>query len=491
MLKQGLQQKLLQKLSPQQIQLMKLLQIPAISLEQRIKEEIQENPALEEGPESEEEEVNDNLEDDDFGDDMEEVPVDEHESFDIDDYIQDDDIPDYRLNINNSSRDEEHKDIPIVLSNSFHDNLIAQLGMCALDDKQYQIAEYLIGSIDDDGYLRRPLNNIVDDLAFGRNIIADEKELIDLLKIIQTFEPVGIGARDLQECLLLQLQRKDAHNPYVKLAIQIIRDHMEEFSRKHYDKIEKQLGITEEDLKKAMAEILHLNPRPGNSYADSQKSQQHVIPDFIISNNDGVLELTLNSKNAPDLRISKAYMNMLEDYAQAKDKKSNPVNKEAIQFVKQKIDSAKFFIDAINQRNQTLYLTMSSILEYQYEYFLEGDETKLKPMILKDISDKVGLDISTISRVASSKYAQTPFGTISLKSLFSEGMQTESGEEVSSREVKKILSDCISNESKKKPLTDDELATILKEKGYSIARRTVSKYREQLEIPVARMRKEL
>lgn len=490
MLKQGLQQKLLQKLSPQQIQLMKLLQIPAISLEQRIEEEIQENPALEEGEETEEE-VNEPIEEDEYDGDAEETPVDENDTFDIDDYVQDDEIPDYKLNANNAGKDDEHREMPIALSSSFQDNLIVQLGMCIFDDKQYRMAEHLIGSIDDDGYLRRPLNSIVDDLAFGQNIVADEASLLEILKIIQTFDPVGVGARDLQECLLLQLKRRDQNNPHVKLATEIIRDYMEEFSRKHYDKIEKQLNIREGDLKKAMNEILHLNPRPGNSYADNQKSLQHVIPDFIINNNEDVLELTLNSKNAPDLRVSKSYINMLETYAKGKNKKQSQTNKEAIQFVKQKIDSAKFFIDAINQRNQTLYLTMSAILNYQYEYFLEGDETKLKPMILKDISEKVGLDISTISRVASSKYAQTPFGTISLKSLFSEGMQTDSGEEVSSREVKKILSDCILAESKVKPLTDDELATILKEKGYSIARRTVSKYREQLEIPVARMRKEL
>ncbi len=490
MLKQGMQQKLLQKLSPQQIQLMKLLQIPAISLEQRIEEEIQENPALEEGEETEEE-VNDPIEEEEYDGDSEETPVDENENFDIDDYMQDDEIPDYKLNTSNAGKDDEHREMPIALSSSFQDNLIVQLGMCVFDDKQYRMAEHLIGSIDDDGYLRRPLNAIVDDLAFGQNIITEEASLLEILKIIQTFEPFGVGARDLQECLLLQLKRKNQNNPYIKLATEIIRDYMEEFSRKHYDKIEKQLSIREGDLKKAMGEILHLNPRPGNSYADNQKSLQHVIPDFIINNNEDVLELTLNSKNAPDLRVSKSYINMLKTYAKGKNKKQSQTNREAIQFVKQKIDSAKFFIDAINQRNQTLYLTMSAIMDYQYKYFLEGDETKLKPMILKDISDRVGLDISTISRVASSKYAQTPFGTISLKSLFSEGMQTESGEEVSSREVKKILSDCIVAESKIKPLTDDELATILKEKGYSIARRTVSKYREQLDIPVARMRKEL
>jgi RNA polymerase sigma-54 factor len=491
MLKQGLQQKLLQKLSPQQIQLMKLLQIPAIALEQRIEEEIQENPALEEGEEIDEE-INES-EEDEYDGEAEEVPVDENDNFelDLDDYMQDDDIPDYKLSVNNTGKDEEQREMPIALAHSFQDNLIVQLGMCVFDNNKYHIAEHLIGSIDDDGYLRRPLGDIVDDLSFGQNIVTTEEALLDILKIIQTFDPVGVGARDLQECLLLQLKRKAQTNPFVKLATDIIQDYMEEFSRKHYDKIKKQLNIRDEDLKEAMNEILHLNPRPGNSYADNQKSLQHVIPDFIITNNEDVLELTLNSKNAPDLRVSKSYINMLNTYAKDKKSKSLPSNKEAIQFVKHKIDSAKFFIDAINQRNQTLYLTMSAILNYQYEYFLEGDETKLKPMILKDIADRVGLDISTISRVASSKYAQTPFGTISLKSLFSEGMQTDSGEEVSSREVKKILSDCISAESKSKPLTDDEVAAILKEKGYSIARRTVSKYREQLEIPVARMRKEL
>jgi len=358
--------------------------------------------------------------------------------------------------------------------------------MQELDERKHSIAEYLIGNLDDDGYLRRDLAAIADDIAFSQNITTTEKELLHLLHIIQQFDPPGIGARDLQECLLLQLKRKPA--TFVnEQAVRIVRDMMEEFSRKHYDKMVKKLDVDDEMLKEIIQEIIHLNPRPGDSVVDSKGAVIQITPDFIINVTDDKLELSLNSRNAPDLKISKEYSRMMGDYARRKDKTS----KEALSFVKQKVENARWFIDAIRQRQETLLFTMNAIMEYQYEYFLEGDETKLKPMILKDIADRVGMDISTISRVANSKYVQTEFGTFLLKTFFSESLATESGEEVSSREVKKILSDCISAENKKKPLTDDKLCSILKEKGYTIARRTVAKYREQLELPVARMRKEL
>ena len=490
MLKQSLQQKLLQKLSPQQIQLMKLLQIPTVALEQRIKEELQDNPALEEGkdeeeeaPESEEDEVVAENDDEENPDD------DPREDFDIDEYLQDDEIASYKTSVSNVSPDDERRETPIVLSASFQDMLSSQLGMCNFDDHQHQIAEHILGNIDDDGYLRRPLNAIVNDIAFSQNITTDENELLAILETIQTFDPAGVGARDLQECLSLQLKRKNQHEPSITLATKIISEYMDEFSKKHYEKIMAQLQVSEEKLKEAMHEILKLNPKPGNTFSDTQKSQQHIVPDFIITNNDGVLELSLNSRNAPELKVSKSYMEMLEAYS--KDKQHKKQNKDAVLFVKQKLDSAKWFIDAINQRQQTLLTTMTAIMNYQYEYFLDGDETKLKPMILKDIAEKVGLDISTVSRVSNSKYVQTPFGTLLLKSFFSESMSTDSGEEVSSREVKKILSDCIAAEDKRRPWTDEKLMKILNEKGYNIARRTVAKYREMLEIPVARMRKEL
>jgi RNA polymerase sigma-54 factor len=493
MLSQSLHQKLLQKLSPQQIQLMKLLQVPTIALEQRIKEELQENPALEEGMEEEYEESQDELNNSEEGEeDSEEMEVStsSDDYIDIDDYITDEDVPYYKMSANNKG-DDDRSDIPIVVSRTFQDNLLAQLDTAGLEEKEYMIAEYLLGNIDDDGYLRRPIKSIVDDLAFSQNVFSSEAELIKILKVIQTFDPAGVGARDLQECLLIQLNRKNTGNPVIKIAKEVIKNHMDEFSKKHYDKIAKHLNLNEAELKEVIHEILKLNPRPGDSMNDNQKSQVHIVPDFIISNSEGSLELTLNSKNAPDLRISKTYLNMLEEYGREKGKKADRSSKEAAMFVKQKIEAAKWFIDAISQRQQTLYTTMSAIMEFQKEYFQEGDETKLKPMILKDIADMIGLDISTVSRVANSKYVQTPFGTFLLKSFFSEGLQTESGEEVSSREVKKILSECIAIENKKKPITDDALAKILKEKGYAIARRTVAKYREQLNIPVARLRKEL
>lgn len=484
MLKQVQTQKLLQKLSPQQIQLMKLLQLPTIALEQRIKEEMEINPALEEGPDTEDETSSD-FEDEDY-DDVSKEEDNKRDDFSISDYMDEDEGSSYKLKANNSSPDEERKEIPFSVGVSFQDLLESQLGLKDLDDREYQIADYLIGNLDDDGYLRRDLVSIVDDIAFSQNISTTEEELTELLKVIQEFDPAGVGARDLRECLLIQLQRKPS-TPVIELAIKVVDEQMDEFSKKHYDKILKKLEIDDDTLKEVIHEVLKLNPRPGNSMADGQKSFQQVIADFIITNEDGELILTLNSRNSPELRVSKAYSQMLEEYSKEKNKSG----KEASMFVKQKLDGAKWFIDAIQQRGHTLLYTMNAIMEYQREYFLEGDETLLKPMILKDIAEKVGLDISTISRVANSKYVQTSFGTFLLKSFFSESLSTDSGEEVSTREVKKILKDCIEAESKKKPLTDDKLAKILKEKGYNIARRTIAKYREQLDIPVARLRKEL
>jgi RNA polymerase sigma-54 factor len=484
MLKQVQTQKLLQKLSPQQIQLMKLLQLPTIALEQRIKEEMELNPALEEGAETDEE-TND-FEEENY-DDAPKEEENKRDDFNISDYMDEDEGNSYKLKINNTSPDEERKEIPFSVGFSFQDMLGSQLGLKDLDDREYQIADYLIGNLDDDGYLRRDLGSIVDDIAFSQNINTTEVELEELLKVIQEFDPAGVGARDLRECLLIQLYRKTPRTRIVELATKVVDEQMEEFSKKHYDKILKKLEMDDDTLKDVIHEILKLNPRPGNSMADGQKSFQQVIADFTITNEDGELLLTLNSRNAPELRVNKTYSQMLEQYSKEKNKSG----KEASMFVKQKLDGAKWFIDAIQQRNQTLLYTMNAIMEYQKEYFLEGDETRLKPMILKDIAEKVGLDISTVSRVANSKYVQTSFGTFLLKSFFSESLSTDSGEEVSTREVKKILKDCIEAESKKKPLTDDKLTKILKEKGYNIARRTIAKYREQLDIPVARLRKEL
>ncbi len=494
MLNQKLQQKQLQKLSPQQIQLMKLLQVPTVALEQRIKQEIEENPALEEGPEEDEnpdttDELNDDLTSDYDEEEQDETKRNEEDEFAFDDYVEDDEIPLYKLVANNTSIDDEKKDIPFSVGASYQEQLLSQLGLRVLDDRKYQIASQIIGNLDDSGYLQRELSAMVDDLAFSSNIKTNINELKELLNIIQEFDPPGIGARNLQECLLIQLKRKEPQTVYIKTAILILEKYFDDFTKKHYDKISKKMEISDENLKNAVNEILKLNPKPGNSFNENSRIQQYIVPDYIITNNNGMLELFLNSKNAPDLRVSQSYNEMLVSYSNNKNKMNE--QKEAVLFVKQKIDSAKWFIDAIKQRQDTLYKTMYSIMEYQKEYFLEGDETLLKPMILKDIAEKINLDISTISRVANSKYVQTPYGTFPLKSFFSESMSTDSGEEVSTREVKKILQDCIDSENKKKPLTDDELAKILKEKGYNIARRTIAKYREQLNIAVARMRKEI
>ncbi len=480
MLKQKLEQKLLQKLSPQQIQMIKLLEVPTMQLEQRIKKELEENPALEEGEDMERSE-----------EPAEEAPKENQDEFSFEDYIGDDDIPNYKLQASNYSKDMKHEEIPFSVGSTFKESLESQLNLRFLDEKQDMLASYLIGNIDDDGYLRRDLISIVNDLAFSQNVTATVEELEDVLKIIQGFEPAGVGARDLRECLLLQLRNKKQDSKGNKIAFEIVNSQFEEFTKKHYEKIQHKLNISDEELKMAIEEIIKLNPKPGGAYSDPQnKSVQHIIPDFILENNDSELQLSLNSKNVPELRVSRTYSEMLETYAAGGEKKSKD-QKDAVNFVKQRLDSAKWFIDAIKQRQNTLLVTMNAILTHQENYFKEGDETKLKPMILKDIAEKTGLDISTISRVANSKYIQTHFGIFPLKYFFSEGMQTDSGEEVSTREIKKILQDCIENENKKKPVTDEKLAKILREKGYNIARRTVAKYREQLHIPVARLRKEL
>ena len=489
-------QKMLQKLSPQQILLMKLLQIPTMELSSRIKEEIEENPALEESESFDDvdNDIDNDIDNDADNDIDNEGHDDDYDPLsDFDDYMQDDDDDDaaYKLRTNNYSRDDEHYEAPISSEESFQDVLIQQLGYRKLDDKKYKIGLYIIGNIDDSGYLSRPITGIMDDLLFTQNLDVTEEEVMEVLHVIQEFDPAGVGATNLQECLLIQLRRleEDSEDDDVDytLPIIVIEQYFNEFIKKHYDKIVKKSGISERQFRAAMNVILKLNPKPGGAVENSHRSN-YVVPDFSIYNNCGKLELTLNSRNAPDLHVNKDYVNMLADFSKEKKSKSN---REAVNFVKNKIESAKWFIEAIKQRQTTLYVTMDAIMNYQKDYFLTGDETKLKPMILKDISEKVGLDISTISRVANSKYVQTAYGTFPLKSFFSESLTNDEGEEVSTREIKKILMDCIEQEDKSKPLTDDVLTQILKEKGYNIARRTIAKYREQLGIPVARLRKEL
>jgi RNA polymerase sigma-54 factor len=484
MLKQKLQQKLLQKLSPQQIQMIKLLEVPTLQIEQRIKKELEENPALEEG--QEEEEIPSETEEEQF----EETDKDQEE-FTLDDYIEEDEIPDYRLQTKNYSKDvDKRTEIPFSVGFSFNEHLESQLSLRDLTDKQKILGEYILGNIDEDGYLRRELINIVDDLAFLQNIETSESELEEVLKIIQDLEPTGVGARSLRECLLLQIEKRRNLQPYMRIAHSILDLYFEEFTKRHYDKIITRLGITENELKAAIDEVLKLNPKPGGVYSDPfSKTSQPIIPDFILELSEDGFDLHLNSRNLPELRLSSAYREMLHSYS--RDKSQKKEMKDAVLFVKQKIDSAKWFIDAIKQRQNTLLLTMNAILEYQQDYFIEGDETKLRPMILKDVAEMTGLDISTVSRVANSKFIQTHFGIFPLKFFFSEGLQTDSGEEVSTREIKRILQDCIENEQKRIPLTDERLTEILQEKGYQIARRTVAKYREQLNIPVARLRREL
>lgn len=497
MLKQSLQQKLLQKLSPQQIQLMKLLQVPTIMLEQRIKQEIEENPALEEGIDEGDEF---NLEGEDDFEDIYERETQEEEGielerniddeFDLSDYYDEEDVPAYRLNANNTSADDERKEVPFVSGVSFQEMLLSQLGLRDFSERETIIATHIIGNIDEAGYLQRDIHSLIDDLAFNQNLQTNFKEVLTLLRVIQEFDPPGVGARDLQECLLLQIRRVQPRNRAVENATLLLEKNFNDFTRKHFDKIKRKHNFSDSDMKEAIDEVLRLNPKPGNSLQDAGKPAQYILPDFIITNYDDHLELSLNARNAPDLKINRTYSEMLQTMAESKGR-ADARQKETMMFVKQKLDSARWFIDAIRQRQNTLLVTMEAIMAYQKDFFLSGDETQLKPMILKDIAEMVNLDISTISRVANSKYVQTPYGTFLLKFFFSESLQTDTGEEVSTREVKKILQNCIQGEEKSRPLTDEELAAILKDKGYNIARRTVAKYREQLDIPVARLRKEL
>ena len=485
MLKQHLQLKLSQKLSPQQIQLMKLIQLPTQAFEQRLKQELEENPALESGkdePTGLEEEFPDAY---DEGETHERI---EAEEINIDEYLSDDEIPDYRTRTSNYSPDEEERQVPYAAGISFNQYLMGQLNTEYLDDEQWAIAEFLVGSIDESGYIRRPITDLMDDLAFTQNIFTDEATILAVLEKVQQLDPPGVGARSLEECLVLQLKRKEPTEAVLR-ATEILQRSFDHFSKKHYKKLLQKHDISEEELKEAISEIEKLNPKPGGSYSGGSKIVEHVVPDFVIRIVDGELELSLNARNAPELHVSREYTNMLAGYKNAREKSKK--QKDAVMFIKQKLDAAKWFIDAIRQRQQTLYITMNAIMNYQQEYFMTGDERNLKPMILKDIADQIGMDVSTVSRVANSKYVDTPYGTRLIKDYFSEAVTNVEGEDVSTREIKKILETVIQEEDKRKPLTDDKLAKILKEKGYPIARRTVAKYREQLGIPVARLRKEI
>lgn len=481
MQKLGLSQIQTQKLSPQQIQFIKLLQVPTAELETRIEEEMEMNPALEEGREEPEENSDADFEE------KEKEEKDDKDEIDLDDYLRDDDYAGYKMQ-GDRGGDEEERDMPLAGGTTLNDMLRTQLNFLKLDDEQRIIGLQLIGSIDHDGYIRRDLDSIINDMAFAQNVHVTLKEVEEVLSKVQRFDPSGIGARSLQECLLIQLRNKDTHSEAIELAIVVVNEHFTEFTKKHYQKIIRRLGITEEDLKHAIEVITRLNPKPGGS-TPSGAASQYLMPDFILVNNNGKLELSLNSRNAPELRISRSYSEMMQAYD--KGSKEDKKLKDAVTFVKQKLDSAKWFIDAIKQRQNTLLRTMNTIVEYQYNYFLEGDESALRPMILKDIAERISMDISTVSRVANSKSVQTEFGIIPLKYFFSEGIATEDGEDVSSREVKHVLKTIIEAEDKRKPLSDDKLEKMLKENGYSIARRTVAKYREQMHIPVARLRKEL
>ncbi|MBW7868651.1 MAG: RNA polymerase factor sigma-54 [Brumimicrobium sp.] len=484
-LKQSLSQKMEQKLSPQQIQLMKLLQVPTVELDQRIKQELEVNPALEEGRENEEEDYQQDTTQDDY----EERDTDNERDIDIDDYLSDDETPSYKTSISNKSKDDEEKSVPLASGTTFHEYLVGQLNLLDLTHEEKTIAAYLIGNIDDAGYLERDIESIVDDLAFSQNFSTTEDKVEEVLEKVQTLDPAGVGARDLQECLILQMERRQNGDITRYTALKVLEEFFEEFTKKHYQKIIQKLEISEDDLKDAVNEIIRLNPKPGGSHKEASRAIQQIVPDFMVIEEDGELQLTLNGRNAPDLKISQGYKTMLKTYSEGA--KMSRADKEALTFVKSKLDAAKWFIDAIQQRQNTLLGTMSTIMEYQKDFFLTGDETTMKPMILKDIAEIVGLDISTISRVANSKYVQTQYGTFPLKYFFSESLSTDSGEEVSTREVKQILSEAVSDENKRRPLTDDKLAKLLQDKGYNIARRTIAKYREQLNIPVARLRKEL
>ena len=485
MLKQQLQQKLQQKLSPAQIQVIKMLEIPTLELEERIRQEIEENPALEEGAEAPEHQLDeiDNSEHDDAGDYDSDI--------DLGDYMSDDDIPDYKLVANNTSRDDKHEDIPFSAGFTFHEHLIDQVGLLHLNEKQRKLVEYIIGNIDEEGYLRRDAESMVDDIVFQAGVETSDDEIKFLIKKVQQLDPAGVGAENLQDCLSLQLQRKELTET-VKDARRIVEDFFEEFTKKHYDKIIRAMNLTEESLKEALNEITRLNPKPGSAWEGNvmEKTFSVIIPDFIVENDEGTLTVQLNNSNVPELRINSTYNEMFEDYSSNKSNQTREM-KDAVMFVKQKIDAARWFIDAIRQRQQTLLTTMTAIVNFQKEFFIEGDEIFLKPMVLKDIADITGYDISTISRVSNSKYVQTEFGVFPVKYFFSESMTNDSGEEISTREIKKIMQEVIDDEDKRNPLNDDKLVDALKERGYLIARRTAAKYREQLNIPVARLRKEI
>ncbi len=478
MLKQSLQQRLQQKLAPQQIQLVKLLEVPTMELEERIRQELEENPALEEG-------ADENL----TADETEQYDEGSNDEIDLEEYMADDDIPDYKLQVNNHSADDKRETIPFSAGITFHEHLENQLGLCSLSEHDRAVAEYIIGNIDDEGYLRREITAMVDDIAFQTGMEVSDAQMLDLLQVVQDFEPAGVGARNLQECLLLQIRRKKK-NDAVLLAEKIIQRYFDEFSKRHYEKIIKRLNLSDEQFRQVTEEITRLNPKPGNAWGTLlERNAEQIIPDFILEIENGEPCVRLNNDNVPELRVSSAYKEMFQDYSQ--NKQNNKEMRNAVLFVKQKLDAAKWFIDAIKQRCQTLLTTMTAIVQLQREFFIEGDETLLRPMILKDVAEATGLDISTISRVSNSKYIQTDFGVFPIKYFFSESMQTDSGEEVSSREIKSILQTCVKDEDKRKPLADEVLAEILKEKGYVIARRTVAKYREQMNIPVARLRKEI
>lgn len=485
MLKQQLQQKLQQKLSPAQIQVIKMLEIPTLELEERIRQELEENPALEEGAEIVEQPSDDM-------DDSEHDDIDDYESeIDLDDYMSDDETPDYKLFANNTSRDDKHEDIPFSAGSTFHEYLTGQVGLLHLNERQRKLVEYIIGNIDEEGYLRRDAESMVDDLVFQAGVETSDEEMKSLIKKVQELDPAGVGAENLQECLSLQLKRKEPTET-IKNAQTIVDDYFEEFSKKHYDKIIRAMDLTEDSLKETLSEITKLNPKPGNAWGGNvlEKTFSIIIPDFIVENDEGILSVQLNNSNVPELRINNTYNDMFEDYSKNKSNQTREM-KNAVMFVKQKIDAARWFIDAVKQRQQTLLATMTAIVNFQKEFFIEGDEVFLKPMVLKDIADITGYDISTISRVSNSKYVQTEFGVFPVKYFFSESMINKSGEEISTREIKKVMQEVIDNEDKRNPLNDDKLVKALKERGYLIARRTAAKYREQLNIPVARLRKEI
>ncbi|MAP81831.1 MAG: RNA polymerase sigma-54 factor [Aequorivita sp.] len=487
MLKQQLNFKLSQKLSPQQIQLMKMIQLPTQAFEQRISQELEENPALE-GGKDERDEFDDDFSNDEFDDNYDEGNEIIETEINVDDYLSDDEVPSYKLAANNYSADDDERQTPYAAGTSFNQYLLTQLSTYRLNEEEKEIAEFLVGSVDESGYIRRDMQDIVDDLAFTQNVYTTVEKVEKVLKTVQELDPAGVAARNLQECLLIQLERKEP-TPAVVLATDIIDESFDQFSKKHYKKLIQKFEITEDQLREAIHEIEGLNPKPGGTYSGNNRIIEHVVPDFAIKIVDGELDLTLNGRNAPELHVSHDYKNMLKGYKETKDK--SKAQKDAVMFIKQKLDAAKWFIDAIKQRQQTLFVTMNAIMHHQKEYFLTGDERKLKPMILKDIADKIGMDVSTVSRVANSKYVDTPYGTKLIKEFFSESMKNDQGEDVSTREIKKILEITIAEEDKRKPLTDDKLAKILLEKGYPIARRTIAKYREQLDLPVARLRKEI